>query len=356
MNKNPGILVADKSAAGNELIRSKPRIWRVRYFFVCMAILFPVITFIGFYPSYRDFEAGTLKIHWLTHIHSTVMTSWLLLYFTQTLLAAIGNIKIHRRLGPLAFVLGILVFVFMGIVSFHGLIVNHPPEGSFLFSLLISNFFEMLTFALFFTWGMLLRKKNTGAHKRLITLATISLLFAAIDRMRLNNLLPSLGMEGYTTFFYVDILLIPLFLHDLITLRRIHKFTWICTAILIFLQVISRSVSGSPSWHKFLFKATAPLMEKEKDIEIKLTDAQSAPLLGDYYESSVGKLTVSRDSGKVYIQLYGGEKLELGATSETELFLKGDVEKFSFVKGTDGKITMMKFEEIGRIYKIPKVK
>jgi len=248
-----------------------------------MAILFPVITFIGFYPSYRDFEAGILKIHWLTHIHSTVMTSWLLLYLTQTLLAATGNIKIHRRLGPFAFVLGILVFMFMGIVSFHILIVNHPPEGSFLFSLLIGNFFEMLSFALFFTWGMLLRKKNAGAHKRLITLATITLMVAAIDRMKLNNLLPSFGIEAFNpTFIYVDILLIPLLLHDLITLRRIHKFTWLCIAILIFLQVISSNVSGSPSWHKFLFKATAPLMEKEKDIEIKLTDAQSAPLLGDY--------------------------------------------------------------------------
>jgi hypothetical protein len=354
MNKDPGVLVANKPAAGNELKRPKLRSRRAKYFFVFMAILFPVVTFIGFYPSYRDMEAGTLRIHWLTHIHSAVMTGWLLLYLAQTLFAATGNIKIHRRLGPLAFVLGILVFVFMGIVSFHILIVNHPPEGSFLFSLLIGNFFEMLSFALFFTWGMLLRKKNAGAHKRLITLATITLMVAAIDRMKLNNLLPSLGIEAFNpTFIYVDILLIPLFLNDLITLRRIHKFTWICTAILIFLQVISTNVSGSPSWHKFLFKATAPLMKKVT--EIKLTEEQSLSLLGDY-ESTIGKITISRNNDTLYVQFDGGEKAELGATSETELFLKGEVFTFSFAKGPDGKVAGAEAKLIGRTYKMTKVK
>ncbi|HEX5151466.1 MAG TPA: hypothetical protein VFW07_08450 [Parafilimonas sp.] len=353
MNKTPDTLLTGNLAVRDELKRPITHTRRAGYFFVFMAILFPVITFLGFYPSYRDFEAGTLKIHWLTHIHSTVMTSWLLLYLTQTLLAATGSIKIHRRLGPLAFVLGILVFVFMGIVTFHILIVNHPPEGSFLFSLLIGNFFEVLSFALFFTWGMLLRKKKTAAHKRLITLASITLLVAGVDRMRLNDLLPSLGMEGFATFIYVDILLIPLFLYDLITLRRIHKFTLIGTAILIFLQVISTNVSNSPSWHKFWFEATAPLMEKV--VEIKLTDEQSLPLLGDY-ESTVGKITISRNNDTLYVQFDGGEKAELGATSATELFMKGDVWTFSFTKGVDGQVAAAEAKLIGRTYTMAKVK
>jgi len=349
MNKSSGVLVAGNLAASNELKRSKTGTRKARYFFVFMAILFPVITFIGFYPSYRDMEAGTLKIHWLTHIHSAVMTSWLLLYLIQTLLAATGNIKIHRRLGMLAFGLGILFFIFMGIVSFHILIVNHPPEGSFLFDLLTLELFEMLTFGLFFTWGMLLRKKNAGAHKRLITLVTITLLFAPIDRMGL----PSLGLEGSATFIYLDILLIPVFLYDLITLRRIHKFTWMGTAILIFLQVIASNALGSPSWHKFWFEATAPLMEKVN--EIKLSNEQSLPLLGDY-ESAMGKITISRENDTLYVQFDGGEKAELGATSETELFLKGDVWTFLFTKGPDGNVAGAEAKIIGRTNKMTKVK
>jgi hypothetical protein len=353
MNEDSDVFVAGTFAAGNELKRSKHGTRRARYFFVAMAILFPVITFIGFYPSYRDFEAGTLKIHWLTHMHSTLMTSWLLLYFTQTLLAATGNIKIHRRLAPLGFVLGILVFVFMGVVAFHILIVNHPPEGSFLFSLFTVNLFAMLTFGLFFTWGMLLRKKNPAAHKRLITLATISLLVAGVDRMRLNNLIPSFGMEDYDTIIYVDILLIPIFLHDLITLRRIHRFTWMGAAILIFLQVTSINVASHSSWLNFLFKATTPLMEKV--VEVKLNDAQSAPLLGDY-KSTTNNITISRNNDTLYVQFDGGEKLELGATSETELFMKSEVWTFSFNKDPDGKVASVEVKLIGRINTMTKVK
>ena len=354
MNKIPAISVTGEPTVIGKLKTSKPVTRKAKYFFVFIAILFPVIVFLGFFPSYRDMEAGTLKIHWLTHIHSAVMTSWLLLYLTQTLLAATGNINIHRRLGLLAFGLGILVFVFMGIVSFHILIVNHPSEGNFLFDLLLLNFFSMLSFALFFTWGMLLRKKNSSAHKRLITLATVVLILAATDRMQRTYSFPSLGM-GYPafSFFYQDILLIPLFLYDLITLRRIHNITWIATAIFIFLQVIVSNVYGSPSWHKFWFEATAPFMEKI--VEIKLTDAQSAPLLGDY-ESTSGKITISRNNGKLYLQLNGGEKLELGAMSEIELFLKGEGDNFSFIKGPDGKVIGAEDKLIGRIDKMIKVK
>jgi len=352
MNKTPGILIASNLAARDESKRSIPRTRRARYFFVFMAILFPVVTFIGFYPSYRDLEAGTLEIHWLTHIHGALMTSWLLLYLTQTLFAATGNIKIHRRLGPLSLVLAILVFVFMGIMIFHMLIVNHPPEGSFLFGLLLLAFYEMLCFALCFTIGMLLRKKRPDAHKRLMTLATFVLLTAAVDRIAIAYSLPSLGIDG-PAFIYQDILLIPLFVYDLITLGRIHNITLIGISIVIFLQVIVSNGFDSPAWHKFSFETTAPLMEKVR--EIKLSNEQSLPLLGDY-ESSAGKITISRNNDTLDVQFDGGQKAELGATSATELFMKAEVWTFRFTKGPDGKVATAEARLIGRIYKMTKVK
>jgi len=171
--------------------------------------------------------------------------------------------------------------------------------------------------------------------------------------MRLRDILPTLGIGDYATSLYVDILLIPVFLYDLFTLSRIHKFTLIGTAILIFLQVASINLADSPSLHKFWFEATAPLMEKV--VEIKLTDAQSAPLLGDY-ESTFGKITISRSNDTLYVQFDGGEKAELGATSETELFMKDEVFTFSFTKGPDGKVVSAESKLIGRINKMTKVK
>lgn len=350
MNKVSAISGAATSTASNKLSKSKPS----SYFFVGMAIIFPVIAFFGFFPSFQSMQEGTLQVHWLTHIHSAIMTGWLLLYLTQTMLVATGNLRIHRRLGILSFVLGILVFIVMGLVSFHILIVNHPPEGNFLFDLLLIDFYEMLCFALFFTWGMRLRKKSSSAHKRLLTLATFILLTAAVDRIQRNNAFPSLGM-GYPafSFMYLDILLIPIFLYDIIMLKRMHKITLFGTAVIIFLQAIVSNTYDSPAWHRFWFKATAPLMEKV--VEISLSNAESTPLLGNY-ESALGNMTISRNNGKLYIQFNGEEKQELGATSATQLHLKGETMNFFFVKGADGKVTTAEARQIGRIFKMSKVK
>ena len=342
------------SAVSSTLKEKRYNMRKAKYFFVGFSVLFLVITFLGFIPSFRSMQEGTLQVHWITHIHSQIMTSWLLLYLTQVALVTTGNLSIHRRLGILSFVLGVLVFMVMGLVSFRILIVNHPPEGSFLFDLLLINFFEMLCFALFFTWGIKLRKKDTGAHKRLLTLATIVLLFAAVDRIQRNNSFPSLGMEYPAfDFAYLDILLIPLFLYDLIKLKQIHKITLLGTAIIIFLQVIVSNVYHSTAWHRFWFNLTAPLMEKV--VEVNLSDAESTPLLGNY-EGALGDITISRDNNKLFIQFNGEEKQELGARSATQLYLKGEVMDFFFVKEVDEKITTAEARIAGRIYKMTKVK
>ena len=50
-------------------------------------------------------------------------------------------------------------------------------------------------------------------------------------------------------------------------------------------------------------------------------------------------MTVSRDGGKLYLQLPKLPKWELGAYSATELFLKIDKWKLSFVKNPQGRVT-----------------
>lgn len=354
MNKTSAVPLVGESAISSTLKGAKLNKRKARYFFVSMAILFPIIVFFGFFPSFQSLNEGTLEVHWLTHIHSVVMTSWILLYLTQTILAATGNLKLHRRLGMLSVVLGVLVFLVMAMVSFNIIVVNHPPQGSFLFDLLLTDFYEMLCFASFFTWGMRLRKKNPSSHKRLLTLSTFVLLTAAVDRIQRTYSFPSLGLDYPAfSFIYLNILLIPLFLYDWTTLRRIHRITWIGTAVVILFQIAVSTVYGSPSWNKFWFELTAPLMEKV--VEVKLSDAQRASLLGDY-ESTIGNITISQNNGNLYAQFNGEEKQEMAATSETELFLKGQTMNFNFFKGSDGKVTTAKAIMIGRIYKMTKVK
>ncbi len=141
-------------------------------------------------------------------------------------------------------------------------------------------------------------------------------------------------------------------IYDFITLRRLHKITWIGIAVIIILQLTVTTVWGSPLWYKSMFNLTAPLMEKV--IEVNLSDAQTDPLLGDY-ESPIGKMTISRDSGKIYLQFNGDEKLEMGARSENELFLNIESMNFYFVKGPDGKVTEATAKQVGQIYKMVKL-
>jgi hypothetical protein len=350
MNKISAISADATSTSINKLNKKKPK----RYFYVAMAILFLVLTFLGFFPSFQAMQQGTLEVNWLVHVHSAIMTSWLFLYLMQTILAATGNLRIHKQLGILSFTLGILVTIVMVLVSFRMIFANHPPEGSFIFDLLLFDFYEIICFSLFFWWGMGIRKKDPASHKRLLTFATFALLIAGIDRLQRNSGFPSLGLEiPAPSFAYLDVLFIPIFLYDVVTLKRIHKITLIGSAILIFTQAIVCKGDGSPAWHKFWFNATAPFTNKV--VEVKLNETQSAPLLGNY-ESPIGNMTISRDNGNLYIQFTGEGKQELGATSATQLYLKGETMTFYFVMGVDGKVTSAEARQIGRIFKMTKVK
>jgi len=93
----------------------------------------------------------------------------------------------------------------------------------------------------------------------------------------------------------------------------------------------------------------------EKVVAIKLSEVQSGPLLGNY-ESALGTITISRNNDKLYIQFNGDEKQEMVATSETELFLKGESMKFSFAKEPYQKLLTAKANQVGRIFKMTKVK
>lgn len=93
----------------------------------------------------------------------------------------------------------------------------------------------------------------------------------------------------------------------------------------------------------------------EKVVEVNLSDAESTPLLGNY-EGALGDITISRDNNKLFIQFNGEEKQELGARSATQLYLKGEVMDFFFVKEVDEKITTAEARIAGRIYKMTKVK
>lgn len=324
--------VTDGSVAHDKVRKKGLRLFYIRYFFVAMASLFPIMAIIGFTPDYQMISAQGLKVYWFLHVHGSIMASWLLVFLAQAILAAKGNLKFHRKLGLISVVLGVLVFLSIGIAIVHAKIAYSPPVGDAdAWGILSQQLYGFLLFGLLFTWGILARK-NAAVHKRLLLLATLVLIQAAVDRIRF---LPGINEALYIRFIYLDALLIPLFIYDLLAIKHIHKITMIGTACIVFLQLMVTMAWGSPIWNKLAYNMFAPFMEQQ--VEIKLTDTQTDPILG-YYGDIKWKMAIIRTGGKIYLQLPNVPKFEMAATSETEWFLKTTTWRISFIKSPDGRI------------------
>lgn len=236
MNKVPPTPIPSPSLAGHSVKTKLPGPTYIRFFFVAMACLFCILALLGFVPSYQAMKDGSYSVHWVVHIHGALMSGWLLIFLSQSILAAKGNLNFHRQLGIISVGLGVLVWFSMGIVSFRVLIGFPPQIENIPLNVLLVQMSGMNLFGLFFIWGILVRKKDISAHKRLLLLATLVLLQAAIGRIQW---LPLTGIENPLVFFlYADALLIPLFIYDLLTIRRIHQITWIGSVCMIIIQLI----------------------------------------------------------------------------------------------------------------------
>jgi hypothetical protein len=199
-------------------------------------------------------------------------------------------------------------------------------------------------FGLFFAWGMVVRKKDTTAHKRLLLLATIVILQPAIDRIRF---LPGLDAAFFMRFLYLDLLLIPLLIYDWLTLKRIHKITWMGAICIGLVQAGNVIGYESRAWHQFWFNSISPFVEKV--VEVQLTNEQANLLVGDYGDQN-WHMTVSSEGGKLYLKLPDQPKWELGATSETKLFVRIMNWKLIFVIGTDGQVTKVINDQINLVW------
>ncbi len=82
-------------------------------FFLTVAILFPIITVIGFAPSYyfKTLFATPPLPSGLVHAHGISMSLWIVLYLVQTYLITSKQIKLHMTLGIFGVILAAAMIV-----------------------------------------------------------------------------------------------------------------------------------------------------------------------------------------------------------------------------------------------------
>jgi hypothetical protein len=229
-------------AVSTAAIRTKRR---TRRFYVGMAIAFAITVFAGFSRSYfLKAQFGTPELSLLLHVHGLVFTSWVLFFLSQTILVAAGRTYLHRRLGVAGAVLAALVLI-MGTTTAILRVKGGaaPIPGVSPLSFLAVPLFDMVVFALLVGTGLYFRRR-LDTHKRLMTLATISLLSAPIARLPFGVL-----KAGPPAFFgLTDLFIIALLIYDLVTRRRVHPATIWGGLLIVASQPLRLMISGTPAW------------------------------------------------------------------------------------------------------------
>jgi hypothetical protein len=158
---------------------------RFRSFYVGISLLMTAMVIVGFWPSYFGaLVRGAAERPWMFHLHAAVFTGWMGLLVAQVALVAAGRTRVHRAVGRFGISYGWLVLVVGVVMTFYAPAYRvgagewtTDQAASFVLLPLV----DMVLFAGFFGAAVWYRSRPE-THKRLMLLATVALVFAAVAR------------------------------------------------------------------------------------------------------------------------------------------------------------------------------
>jgi hypothetical protein len=221
-----------------------------RVFYSGIAIAMAAIVLIGFGPTYylRAFFAapvtvsGTTTLSPLAHLHGALFTGWVVLFIVQTALIASRRVKVHRRLGIAGAVLAAGMVVVGVSTAIASAARGAAPPGVDPLAFLAIPLFDMVLFPIF-VGSALLHRRNKEAHKRLMLLAYISILVAAVARW------PGVLPYGPLVFFGLTFIILLIAVgYDLASRRRVHPVYIWGGALLVASVPLRLAISGTSAW------------------------------------------------------------------------------------------------------------
>ncbi|HEX5438389.1 MAG TPA: hypothetical protein VFW98_14640 [Gemmatimonadaceae bacterium] len=217
-----------------------------RVFYGAMAVIVAAIVFVGFAPTFYlapQFHRATPSS--LRVVHGVMFTAWIILFMVQTALIATGRVGIHRRLGVAGAVLAAGMVVMGTTMAIVAAREGHAPPGFTPLVFLVVPIFDMLLFAPLVALAVFLRRRPQ-AHKRLMLLATISLLGAPAARLPAGFHLP--GMPFVYVFCVTTALLLAGVLYDAVSRRRVHP-AYVWGGLIILASTPLRlTIGGTHAW------------------------------------------------------------------------------------------------------------
>ncbi len=222
---------------------------RERLFYTGMAVVFIITVFAGFARTYYLSPLfGTPSLTPLLHLHGLVFSSWLVLLVAQTALVAAKRTDIHRRLGIAGGAIAALMLVIGTMTAIiRAKIVEVPPGSPSPLAFLTIPLGDMLVFGILVGAGFYFRRRP-DTHKRLMLLATIAILPAAIARLPFAFI----QQVGPLAFFgLADLFVLVCLIYDLITRRRPHRATVTGGLLIIASQPLRLMLGNTQAWLTF---------------------------------------------------------------------------------------------------------
>lgn len=226
-----------------------------------MLLLLPV-TVVAFWPSYFGKLPDAPLAH---HMHGITGTLWILLIASQSYLVQTRNLKLHRRLGKLVFVLTPVLVGAFALVTWVGAqksVVDHPFYVHFGQALLTGD--AMLTFTTPLIVYLALRyRRNMHLHGALMISTVFGLLPPILARL-MNNYVPGLIIEGPDTLYlfghalYISIALTFVLAMGLYFRYRANGWPWLLgAAITALMFVLYETVGQTGAWAHIVHQIAA---------------------------------------------------------------------------------------------------
>ena len=218
-----------------------------RYFFLGMAILLLGTVFLGFAKTY--YLAGLFRAalpSLVIHIHGAVFSSWIVLLIVQTSLVSAGRVDMHRRLGLVGFGLACLMVVLGSLAATDLLRRDGAALGADAKAFYASSLGDMVIFGTLVYFAFRDRFKP-ASHKRLILIATIALMAAAINRWPFA----AIQQSPFLIMAINDVFLVLLVVYDFWSTHKVHPSTIWGGLFLIIVQQLELPIGGTAVWQNF---------------------------------------------------------------------------------------------------------
>ncbi|HEX7314034.1 MAG TPA: hypothetical protein VF297_08930 [Pyrinomonadaceae bacterium] len=240
------LAVGQKAASRNTAFVNRRR---ERLFYTGMSVAFLLVVFAGFARTYylKPYFA-TPRLTPLLHLHGLIFSSWILFLLAQTALVAAKRTHVHRLLGwGGAALAALMILVGTTTAVVRAKIVEVPPSAPSPLVFLTIPLGDMLVFGLLVGAGFYYRRR-LDAHKRLMLLATISVLPAAVARLPFDFI----QQFGPLAFFGLpDLFILVVLVHDLLTRGRPHRATVLGGLLVVVSHVLRLPVGNTRAWLSF---------------------------------------------------------------------------------------------------------